>query len=382
MRDYIHLFQTNAQYESARANNYIEPWVGYTRESSGISYNKTEYEKLFETPLTFNIISAGTIVWKTTDGGYATTIEYSTDNGSNWSSITSNTGDSAPSINVNAGDKIQFRGDNVTYNSGGSRYNMFSGSTAKFSVEGNIMSLIDSTGFATAATLTSANTFNYLFSYCTGLTSAENLILPATTLAQSCYQRMFQGCTSLTTAPALPATTLATYCYGNMFNGCTSLTTAPKLPATTLALGCYKNMFYNCTSLTTAPELPVTTLGNQCYYGMFYGCTSLTTAPELPATSLANECYREMFYGCTSLTTAPELPATILVNSCYGFMFYDCSRLNYIKCLATDISADSCINGWVYGVASTGTFVKNPLMNSWTTVSHGIPENWAVQNAS
>ena len=34
---------------------------------------------------------------------------------------------------------------------------------------------------------------------------------------------MFNGCTSLTTPPALPAMTLAEYCYSGMFNGCTSL---------------------------------------------------------------------------------------------------------------------------------------------------------------
>lgn len=34
---------------------------------------------------------------------------------------------------------------------------------------------------------------------------------------------MFYNCTSLTTAPELPATTLADSCYGDMFNGCTSL---------------------------------------------------------------------------------------------------------------------------------------------------------------
>ena len=60
---------------------------------------------------------------------------------------------------------------------------------------------------------------------------------------------MFQGCTSLTTAPSLPATTLANYCYSNMFSGCTSLTTAPSLPATTLANGCYSNMFKGCAKL-------------------------------------------------------------------------------------------------------------------------------------
>ena len=106
-------------------------------------------------------------------------------------------------------------------------------------------------------------------------------------------------------------------CYYNMFNGCTSLTSAPELPATTLANSCYYNMFYNCTSLTTAPELPATTLVNYCYSGMFSGCSSLTTAPELPATTLAQSCYSSMFFRCTSLTSAPELPATTLANNCY-----------------------------------------------------------------
>ena len=80
--------------------------------------------------------------------------------------------------------------------------------------------------------------------------------------------------------------TMTDQCYESMFNGCTSLTAAPALPATTLAGGCYYGMFYGCTSLTTAPSLPATTLAERCYYGMFYGCTSLTTAPELPATTL------------------------------------------------------------------------------------------------
>ena len=34
---------------------------------------------------------------------------------------------------------------------------------------------------------------------------------------------MFNGCTSLISAPILPATTLQTYCYTEMFNGCTKL---------------------------------------------------------------------------------------------------------------------------------------------------------------
>lgn len=61
---------------------------------------------------------------------------------------------------------------------------------------------------------------------------------------------MFEGCTSLTTAPALPATTLEYRCYYEMFKGCTSLVvneTAPGkqwlIPAPETASGSLTNMF-------------------------------------------------------------------------------------------------------------------------------------------
>ena len=151
-----------------------------------------------------------------------------------------------------------------------------------------------------------------------------------------------------------------------------------KLPATTLALGCYSSMFFGCTNLTTAPELPATTLANSCYSSMFSGCTSLTTAPELPATTLATECYYSMFSGCKSLTTAPDLPAQTLAIRCYNFMFDNCSSLNYIKMLATDISASDCLGSWVFGVSTTGTFVKSSSATWDVTGVNGVPSGWTV----
>jgi hypothetical protein len=50
--------------------------------------------------------------------------------------------------------------------------------------------------------------------------------------------------------------------------------------------------------------------------------------------------------------------------------------------LATNISPTNCLYNWVYGVADTGTFVKNPDMNSLPTGSNGIPSGWTVQNAT
>ena len=124
-------------------------------------------------------------------------------------------------------------------------------------------------------------------------------------------------------------------------------------------------------------SLPATTLAKSCYYSMFYGCTSLVNAPTLPATTLAGYCYDYMFGGCTSLVKAPTLPATTLEYSCYQFMFDGCTKLSYIKCLATKISASSLSN-WVNGVASSGTFVKDANMTSWTTGISGIPSGWDV----
>lgn len=152
------------------------------------------------------------------------------------------------------------------------------------------------------------------------------------------------------------------------------------LPATTLANRCYEDMFSGCTGLTTAPDLPATELKSECYKTMFYGCTGLTKAPDLPATTLANNCYMYMFFGCTNLTTAPDLPAPTLVFGCYDHMFSGCNSLNYVKCLATNVSAQYCLDNWLDGVSATGTFVKASSGADWAVAgSNGIPSGWTVQ---
>ena len=210
----------------------------------------------------------------------------------------------------------------------------------------------------------------------------ENLLDYATvasgehpTMANSCYEYMFYGCTSLTQAPELPAITLADYCYYSMFCDCTSLTQASALPATTLANNCYYYMFRGCTALTQVPELPATTLADYCYRGMFYNCTSLTKAPALPATTLANSCYMAMFYGCTSLAQIPALPATTLTSRCYYGMFHGCTNLKLSSTRTGEYTQEYCIPSSGEGVATTdalanmftstgGTFTGTPAINT------------------
>lgn len=280
-------------------------------------------------------------------GTSSNTLSYSLDSGATWIQ-----GNQTPT--VQSGSTVMWKGiTRPTHNGIGT----FQLRTGRFEVEGNVMSLLFGDNFIGRTDLTGYDyAFRELFFQTWSLVSAENLVLPATTLSQYCYADMFWDCPILTTLPALPTTSLAYRCYTGMFGRCASLTTVPS------------NM------------LPATTLAEDCYMGMFENCTSLITTPELPATTLAVGCYDTMFDGCTSLTKAPLLPATTLVNYCYRFMFAGCSALNEITCLATDISATECTYLWVSEVPSSGTFIKNPSMTSWTTGVDGIPTGWTVTN--
>ena len=195
--------------------------------------------------LRFKFVMDGQVRWQNVKGD----IQYSK-NGGAWTAF------NGTIVSMSAGDEIWFKGD-LTSGVGASSESSASKfyTSGKFYVSGNAQSLSSFNN-----TLLGYH-FARLFNKCVGLNVDVNtpLVLPATTLANYCYQNMFQGCTSLTTAPALPATTLAGYCYSYMFQGCTSLTTAPELPATTLAGSCYSYMFQNCTSLNYIKALFTTT---------------------------------------------------------------------------------------------------------------------------
>lgn len=350
---FIQSFSTSGDVQTAIDGGQLgKPYVAYLHDEERIDWNSKEavidYTSMY---LTFKIISGGTITWNTKNVNTILPLEYQL-NDNDWGEITPTTGGTV--IEVAEGDSLRFRGDNQSY--GMPHVNYFGGS-AVYEIMGNIMSLTDSVNFpAFSGGLETRNTFTGLFKNCSGLTSAENLVLPATACTDSCYWSMFEGCRSLTKAPSLPATVLGNGSYGDMFNGCSSLTEAPALPATDLSEA------WNC------------------YSCMFSGCTSLTQAPVLPATVLGISCYESMFRNCTSLITAPELPAEVLAESCYFRMFRGCASLNYIKCLATDITATDCTYEWVGDVPATGTFVKHPDV-TWTTGVNGIPEGWTVEDA-
>ena len=340
----------------------VENSIIEERHSAGTLMLTAEYENLtcngsvtayqeayYRDYLKFTFVSDGTWIHGDSSSPSSKGVEYSINNGE-WKHIRS------IELSVLSGDTIRVRGTNNVYDE-----NKFSG-TAYFNLSGNIMALIGGVNYENLKELNYNRVFAQIFAN-SNVVEASELLLPATTLTEECYQSIFQGCTSLKTAPALPATTLANYCYQQMFLGCTSLTTAPELPANTLADYCYYNMFKGCTSLTTAPELPATTLKPNCYCYMFYNCTSLTTAPALPLTTLVDSCYEGMFEGCTSLTTAPALPATTLATSCYQYMFEGCKSLTTAPELPATTLAHSCYKGMFIGCTS---LTKAPVLPATT----------------
>ena len=394
MGKYLKKFENHSQYENYIASDFAKPNVSICVQENEVHYNPYVHD-YSEDYLTFVAKGSGTFTFTPKNSNV---ISYSTDNGGTWAE--------GNSVEVSNGDKVLWKGTMTPSSFNG--IGTFS-ATSNFDVQGNAMSLLFGDNFKGQTSLTGKNyAFYSLFNGNTKVINAKNLSLPATILANYCYNNMFYGCKSLTTAPELPATTLANYCYYYMFNGCTSLTAAPALPATTLTSYCYQYMFQYCTNLTTVPELPATTLAQYCYDSMFYYCTSLTTAPELPATTLAQSCYEKMFYGCTGLTTAPELPATMLANYCYYYMFdgctslttapalpattltsycyygmfQGCTSLNYIKAMFTTTPSSTYTGYWVNGVASSGTFVKNAAAQWDVSGVNGVPTGWTVQTAS
>ena len=372
------------QYEKGNLIEEDSPDCGYTPPTPS-GYADQYYTIITTnsgTSLQFFGSSAGTTA--------NTSIQYSTDSGITWSYLASGSTIS----NLDANTKVMFKGTLTPIaNKGIGTIYVSSGYDDSLYIEGNPMSLLFGDNFRGQYSLDGKSYAFY--NLVSDAISCANLVLPATILSKSCYERMFtgsgqmihppsvlpaltlvqdcykemfrgcrlknapqimavtmatnccsgmfEGCT-LTIPPQLPSTTLAPYCYNDMFRDCRRLTTTPEFPATTMATGCYQYMFNGCTNLTGTTTLPATTLANFCYYGMFEGCTSLTTVPSnmLPATTLTTQCYEYMFKDCVSLITAPQLPSTTLEYMCYNGMFKNCTSLTSAPVLSAPKLKSHC----------------------------------------
>ena len=208
-------------------------------------------------PLTMEVIEAGTIKvnFSASTSNVCHGMKYSLDGGQNKTTITSTT----TIDNLKAGDKVQFYGigtSNTCY--GDAPEVKITGGTATVKLYGNIMSLLNEEGFATAKTLSSVWTFYNLFYGNTKIKNARGLLLPATTLAINCYRSMFEGCTNLEAGPVLPAPTLVNSCYLSMFKNCSKLASVTCLATNISASACLTGWLDGAgTQAATSPKLYV-----------------------------------------------------------------------------------------------------------------------------
>ena len=123
---------------------------------------------------------------------------------------------------INIGQTLSFRGE-LTPSNNSAGIGKFT-INKKCNLKGNCMSMLFGDNAANNYSLSGKNyAFSRLFINCSNIVNVDSNFLPATTLADYCYDHMFYGCKNLVNAPELPATTLACYCYDHRFSSCKKL---------------------------------------------------------------------------------------------------------------------------------------------------------------
>ena len=198
---YINYFASETDFNTARNENYLEPWLSCIEDVDGVVYNKTDYEIYFEKFFTIEVISGGTFIIKTSNSIANSTVgwdsnkavKYSKDNGLTWPYKFVQMNETFK-LNLDAGDIVMFKGYPGSGNEnevdgiwssepfkGTSFYTYITG-TATFNAYGNLGSLVFNDNFKTAVydfygEDTNSTCFSKFFKT-SGLVSAENLILP------------------------------------------------------------------------------------------------------------------------------------------------------------------------------------------------------------
>lgn len=169
--------------------------------------------------------------------------------------------------------------------------------------------------------------------------------LPATILAESCYQSMFQS-SAITSAPALPATVIDKYAYSNMFTWCGNLHVHPTFPEKFHYIGEYgmSGMFTGC-PIHGVPDFKAYFIDDHGCEGMYYGSGDTSTGAWYVMDTLEidmmgdSACYNmfqdaERMVGINTL----KLPEFIPSNGCYNmFSSSNLGRPDTIPGLNRDI---------------------------------------------
>lgn len=170
-------------------------------------------KKANDSYLTFTALQANsTISMNAVGSAPSVSLEYSVDNGVNWSPFI--VGTTIVTLS-NIGDNVKLKGINDRIGYTVSQYNVFN-MTGEISASGDITSIINGVG-------------------------------GDETLVGRCFMRTFYDCTQLKQAPNLPSTSMGTYGYYQMFRG--SGIKSCEINILTVPSNGFYQMFASCSSL-------------------------------------------------------------------------------------------------------------------------------------
>lgn len=192
------IFATSGDVRNALIEgNLHNPYIAIVQDGNYIDWNSMEQSR--QVPLTFDILSGGTILFRAQSNAAARTVQYRL-NGGEWTTITSATGSSAPEIQVEAGDKVEWKGNNASYAVRTDNATRFTLSTAYFNLRGNLMSLIDAENYPTMTEMPSGTHNFWAMFFHTNVVDASELILPIKPREYAFYY-FFKDCPTLIKSP-------------------------------------------------------------------------------------------------------------------------------------------------------------------------------------
>jgi hypothetical protein len=167
MSKYIKVFETHIGYEEyINGEGAILPNVSFCEDEKDVHYNPVhDYSQDYFTMVVTT--GGGNVKW--TGKSSKCRLSYSINNGTTWSTPNVNI-----TLTVNAGDKILWKGN--TSQTGDSTGTFSGGAGVRYSVEGNVMSLLFGDNFRGQTSLTNRTyVLSGIFNNKTNITSTKNL---------------------------------------------------------------------------------------------------------------------------------------------------------------------------------------------------------------
>lgn len=330
---------------------------------------------------------------------FVTSISYSVNDGE-WTTITNTNAAITETISgITKGDEVKFKGiatalcvlwANATY----ANNTLLIRPTFNYGVKGNIMSLLHGDDFRDKKTLTVANTFSFLFMNDEHIIHSKDLVLPATTITDCCYGRMFYQATNLIDAPQeLPAKIVPQKAYygmlwlsgikscnpsmlkGKEFGASSCYCFIYKTPTDTLPnidadyagdkafqwgmstnenvinqpkIKCkvtdgqysFNKVFYMNEGMIYGNDIVTENVGYGAFAYAFDGCIHLKEAPKLWAKNVSGEAaFNKCFNGCYELQAPMKFmnEGMILGKQAFSYLYYGCQSLTYTEPLINHI---------------------------------------------